>query len=149
MHFDNKAIVEVLTRCLNAIPLHYPAAKLDEFIIMPNHIHGIIWISEREDIRSKHHSLGHIIGSFKSAVSKSLHEESLIDGRIWQRNYFERIIGNEEELNSIRKYISENPLKWELDRENLANIPRRGQACLTPITTIKNIEESFYIKRKT
>jgi len=67
-------------------------------------------------------SLGAIIRSFKSAASKHINEINRTPGcPIWQRNYFDRVIRNEQELSKIREYIVNNPLKWALDKENPAN----------------------------
>jgi REP element-mobilizing transposase RayT len=145
--FNNPKIVTIINDCWINIPSVYPSVKLDEFIVMPNHIHGILCFYDIDYANKKRPLLGTIIGSFKSAVTKTLHEQSLIRGKVWQRNYFERIIRNDEELNSIRKYILENPLKWELDRENPNNRDCRGQACLTPTKSIHSFFEKE-IKRE-
>ena len=121
----------------------------DEFVVMPNHLHGIIWIIEsgvgvtdnvgaRRHIVGKtgpvvptthdqpHHgpkpgSIGAIIGQFKSVVTKRINQTLDSPGApVWQRNYYERIVRNDDELNAIRRYIQENPLKWELDQDNPA-----------------------------
>ena len=103
--------------------------EIDEFVIMPNHIHGIIVIYECRDMACHvstdkkaefgnpiKGSLGTIVGAFKSAVTKrvnELHKEKMPS--IWQQNYYEHIIRNERDLYRIRKYIRQNPKKWELD----------------------------------
>ena len=144
--FRDTEIADIVKKCWQKISLSYPLVKLDEFVIMPNHVHGILWIKESATQNKIRPKLGTILGSFKSAVSKILHAESLVEGKIWQRNYFERIIRNEEELNSIRKYIIENPIKWDLDRENPKHEFRRGQACLTPTSPIRLLFEPEDIK---
>jgi len=59
------------------------------------------------------------VGSFKSAAAGRIKRLQGISGEsLWQRNYYERVIRNEDELNSIRQYILDNPLQWHLDREN-------------------------------
>ena len=97
---------------------------LDEFTIMPNHLHGIIVITEKD--KATHRvattgltpdSLGSIIGQFKSIVTKRLRSIGLSDF-CWQRNYFEHVIRNESDLNDIREYIIYNPQKWLEDHEN-------------------------------
>ncbi len=97
---------------------------LDEYMIMPNHLHGIIIITERD--KATHRvattrlipdSLGSIIGQFKSIVTKRLRSTGLSDF-CWQRNYYEHVIRNESDLNDIREYISYNPQKWLEDHEN-------------------------------
>jgi hypothetical protein len=63
------------------------------------------------------------VRSFKSAVTRRLHEHLANDGPVWQRNYYERVIRNDAELNGVREYIQNNPMQWHLDRENPARIP--------------------------
>jgi hypothetical protein len=66
--------------------------------------------------------LGIIVGSFKSAVTKRINEERGTPGAImWQRNYYEHVIRDEESLNSTRLYIQNNPAQWDADSENPAN----------------------------
>jgi len=91
----------------------------DEFIIMPNHFHAIIWIVDvgatgsvaREKSSSiDPNSLGSIIGQFKSQVSRKVNRIRGTPGQsVWQRNYYDRIIRNVNELNYIRNYIELNP----------------------------------------
>jgi REP element-mobilizing transposase RayT len=142
--FEDIKFKNVVYACWNKIPSIYPSAKLDEFVVMPNHVHGIIWLEELRHPDKKRPNLGNVIGSFKSAVTKTLHEKLLVEGKIWQRNYFERIIRDEEELNSIRKYISENPQKWTIDRENPRNSNLRTKTDLiscVPINLLFNIKD--------
>ncbi|MFO7448215.1 MAG: transposase [Ignavibacteriaceae bacterium] len=110
------------------IPYHFKQIELDYFVIMPNHIHGIIIINECRDVQSnipanknyfskisppKGH-LGVIVRTFKAAVKKWCNENGYVKFK-WQRNYYEHIIRNEEDLYHIRQYIELNPLRWELD----------------------------------
>jgi len=104
--------------------------QLDRFILMPNHIHGIIFIcrgilryAPTKDAptpsRSPSRTIGAIVRGFKSTAAKKINQIRNVPGApVWQRNYYEHIIRNEKELNNIREYIVNNPLKWELDREN-------------------------------
>ncbi len=140
------------------ITKHFPFVILDEFVIMPNHIHGIIIIDtqpfvetkdilflnensqsvetksvETKNLSSLPSSQSHqipkwtsktiwsIIRWFKIGVTKYTREYTNIF-QIWQPNYYDRIIRNENELDNIRKYIIENPLKWEIDKNNTENI---------------------------
>lgn len=99
----------------------HPYVILDEFIIMPNHLHGIIIIdkgtslSTKEDYKNKFgpqsKNLSSILRRFKMAV-KTFATKNNISFE-WQPRYYDRIIRNEEELSRIRKYIHENPYKWE------------------------------------
>lgn len=128
-----------------AIPDHFNNAHLDEYIIMPNHLHGIITIDLncRGEVSSpkiqgrgtlplqEKRSLGDIIGYFKYQSTKYVNEILQSPGKtIWQRNYYEHVIRNEDELNRIREYIQINPLKWQFDRENpdrIENKPYQDQ----------------------
>jgi putative transposase len=91
-----------------AIPTNFPTVRLDAFVVMPNHIHGIVWLS-----RAGHAPpLPVVIGSFKSAASRAA-------GRaLWQRSFFDRVIRDEKELRALRQYVAQNPLRWALDGEN-------------------------------
>lgn len=104
-----------------AIPEHFPAVDLDECIFMPNHMHGIVFI-DRERARhasplQKMPNLGTVIGAFKSAATRRINQHRATPGEpVWQRNYHEHVIRNENSLAEIREYIDNNPLKWELDK---------------------------------
>jgi len=103
------------------IPTHYPEVKLDHYQIMPNHLHGIIIIDqptvgEGHALPLQIHSLTNIVGSYKSAVTKFTHKNNYIKFK-WQRSFYDRIIRNDRELYNIRKYIKQNPLKWEFENE--------------------------------
>ena len=117
------------------IPEHFSNAELDGFIVMPNHIHGIVVIGDdgrglachaptnRKFAKPISNSLSTIIGSFKSAVTKQINQIRGTPGiSVWQRNYYEHIIRNEDDLNKIRQYIADNPLEWDTDENNLVNL---------------------------
>jgi len=108
--------------------------QLDEYMIMPNHFHGIIILSENNkgvlqyaptnEFRSPSQTIGSIIRGFKSAVTRQIKRlDYPFFYSVWQRNYYEHIIRNENELNLIREYIQNNPLRWQYDRENLEGKP--------------------------
>ena len=121
--------------------------ELDEFIIMPNHIHGIVIIRQTNVVgvsfmkpeikmtisKSNHHmhllnnkkglinqtpTIGLIIRYFKSKCSYELHKNGF-SNNLWQRNYYEHIIRNEYSLFYIRQYIRDNPMDWNEDRNNI------------------------------
>jgi len=111
--------------------------ELDNFIVMPNHIHGIVIINETEFIKNdinvganghlplhmKPKSISSFIVGFKSIVTKKINIlRNTPKLPVWQRNYFEHIIRNNKEMNEIREYIINNPLKWDLDKENPNNV---------------------------
>jgi REP element-mobilizing transposase RayT len=125
--------------CWNAIPEHFQNVELDEWIVMPNHVHGIIVITSDDrnatsvgatHVRATHasplrphgpqkRSLGAIVGSFKSAATKCVNEyRHMPKGKLWQRNYHEHIIRDDESLKNIRHYIRYNPQNWNADEEN-------------------------------
>jgi REP element-mobilizing transposase RayT len=97
---------------------------IDEFVIMPNYLHGIIMVSSDPSRATAGvaPTLGQIIGSFKSkCVTEYLNhiETNNINetARMWQRNYYEHVIRNEEELNKTKEYIQRIPYRWEEDEE--------------------------------
>jgi len=98
-----------------------PSVQLykDEFVVMPNHIHGIIWIIDEKATHRvappdhprglKPGSLGSIIGQYKSITAKRINQIRNTQGiRVWQRNYYDRVIRNDKELDAIRQYIQAN-----------------------------------------
>ncbi len=104
--------------------------EMDEFIIMPNHLHGIIIISNESDStgtarrtptierfsKPTANTIPTIIRNYKSAVTKQINELRNTPGTIlWQRNYYEHVIRDESDLNRIREYIINNPRNWEND----------------------------------
>ena len=116
--------------------------ELDEWIVMPNHVHGIIVIVHTlEDVRAhgraplqqdktvlhrKPRSLSSFIAGFKSGATKRINETRGTPGvPVWQRNYYEHVIRNEESLNEIRQYIAGNPMRWAEDEENPKNIKEK------------------------
>jgi len=133
------------------IPEHYLGIEKDEFVVMPNHIHGIIIIvgvapCGRPNNGRVHPvlrqprgvaptlSLPDVVHRFKTMTTKRYADGVKqngwppFPGRLWQRNYYEHIIrlsasgyaqaDNENELDRIQKYIKNNPIKWDVDREN-------------------------------
>ena len=111
--------------------------ELDAFVVMPNHVHAIVIISDgpgratgRSPLQSgpTKRSLGAFISGFKSVVTKRINESRGSPGTpVWQRNYFEHVIRDEDALNRIRQYILDNPTHWEFDRENLAALKPEPQ----------------------
>jgi len=115
------------------IPDHFPNTKLHSFIIMPNHIHGIIEItvgaknfsplpSPQPSFRSPSKTIGSVVRGVKIGITKwfqrQFSNQYPVGKSIWQRNYWEHIIRNENEYNRITQYIINNPVKWENDKLN-------------------------------
>jgi putative transposase len=137
------------------LPDRFPGVELDEFAVMPNHSHGIIVIvgaglvpapdvprvvqptaeASRRATTRVAPTLGEIVGAFKSITTHEYvmgvrqHGWPPFPGRLWQRDYYEHIIRSEPELDRIRAYIANNPLRWALDMENpLARMPAKPGA---------------------
>ena len=106
---------------------------LDEWVIMPNHLHGIVVINDQTTNQStlvgahgrapllhrQPRSLSSFIAGFKSVTTKRINGLCHIPANpVWQRNYYEHVIRDERELFKMRQYTQENPLKWDLDPEN-------------------------------
>jgi putative transposase len=122
--------------CRNVIPVHFPCVLLDQYIVIPNHLHGIIIVGVNNhspnttDIANNHsphpmnvtnnHPQMDRAKNFsplrKYGISKTkwVQENANIQ-IIWQRNYFEHIIWDDQELNRIREYIIHNSIRWEND----------------------------------
>ncbi len=116
----------IVERCWKAIPQHYHGVELDQFIIMPNHVHGIIAIVEAEQCsastekkQNNYGLLSKIIKSFKDITVKTIRKEISNVAFGWQRSFYDHIIRNEKSLNDTRQYVIENSLKWQFDEENL------------------------------
>lgn len=108
-----------------------PNVILDEFVVMPKHFHGIIVITSsrgvlscpptRGSLRSPSQTVGAIVRGWKGAVTKQINEmRGTPNALVWQRNYYEHIIRNEQDLQAIREYIVNNPARWADDEENPA-----------------------------
>lgn len=132
---------EVVASVWLRLPLHYLHVALDEFVVMPNHVHGIVVLLDEADIRAdqantsgspigagsktaptKHarrHGLPEVVRAFKTYSARAVNEARETPGApVWQRSYYERVIRDEAELERAREYICLNPLKWHLDEEN-------------------------------
>jgi putative transposase len=111
----------------------FPVVSLDFFVVMPNHIHGILIVGAQfiapasvpynhvgiaqEGAMHRAPTLGEIIRTYKAASTRMIRQTANLEFA-WQRNYYEHVVRNEESLNRIRQYILENPARWAMDREN-------------------------------
>jgi putative transposase len=103
----------------NDLPKHYPHAALDSFIVMPNHVHGVLELRELDPGSAPRHTLSEVVRAFKSFSARRINKRRGVPGApVWQRNYYERIIRDENELEAIRRYIADNPSGWADDPEN-------------------------------
>jgi REP element-mobilizing transposase RayT len=146
-------IGEIIESCWRDLPNHYLQVSLDASVVMPNHFHGILCLNhtrsiaelipnenvqvvDRRDTAScvstgirtlgglQAGSLSEIIRSFKSGVTKGIHDRWLQRGRLWQPGYYEHVIRTSDSLQQIRNYILSNPQQWSADRENPSCSPR-------------------------
>ncbi len=151
---------ELAARAWSSIPARFPGVEIDAFVVMPNHLHGIIVIADDMSVgaplvgariepsepaatmaaptecdhdndaanrpANKRPTIGDIVGGFKSSFTVEYIRGvkagrwPAFDRRVWQRNYYEHVVRNEADLARVRRYIEENPLRWEFDRENPA-----------------------------
>ena len=162
---DDPIINAIIHNVWYALPSWFPTIELDEFVVMPNHTHFVVWnnvgtplagildagnadegapnmdggkpnmdggkprpyeIPKPQKINTAP-ALGDIVGAFKSLVFKVYLDWIEVNdpsrrAKFWQGNYYEHIIHNDRELNAIRQYIIDNPMNWNLDRDNLENI---------------------------
>ena len=112
-----------------------PHLSLDAFVVMPNHVHGIVLIEpvsepvqfaaqaasprRTQPAGPRAASIGSFVGGFKAAVTRRINAIGKpIDTPVWQRNYYEHIIRSEARLSAIREYIANNPANWAHDRQN-------------------------------
>jgi REP element-mobilizing transposase RayT len=112
---------------ISNLPKYYNV-KVDEYVIMPDHIHAIfiidnaLTVSKNKNIK-RNKSLSDIVSKFKSYATKKIREQLKSNEQFqWQKSFYDRIIRNEQELFSIRKYIIENQLKWDIEKNYPNNL---------------------------
>ncbi len=129
----------IVDGCWEEILKHFDFIELDEFVVMPNHVHGIIRIlCTNEDkginhvcrgvacnasthermslISPKHGSLASIIRSFKSACTKEIRTKFPNKNFQWQSRYYDHIVKNQNDLDRVRNYIKLNPFNWQNEK---------------------------------
>ena len=109
------------------IPNHFPFVILDQFVIMPNHIHGILFINKTDyaswqsnKFGCQSQNLGSVIRGFKSSLKRYANENNI--DFAWQERFYDNIIRDDKGLNEVRKYIFDNPQNWNDDESNEKNI---------------------------
>jgi putative transposase len=146
--------------CWEDIPNHRSYVSLDEFVVMPNHVHGVFWIEggratqvsplHGKSARLVPASVGAIVGAYKAAVSRQINKlrQGAATG-LWQPNYYEHIVRTDRALDAIREYIVTNPQRWAADPENPSSnggedieaflrsldviaVPRQGDTSVAP-----------------
>jgi REP element-mobilizing transposase RayT len=161
--FDDPRLRQIVDNAWADIPTHHPHVEIDEFVVMPNHVHGILFFGtsavtgaraqqaaplqrseplvapgalgvtdaraqqaaplQRSRPRVAPGALGAVIRSFKGRVTRDVRGAMGLDIAVWQRNYHEHVIRNEQALQRIRQYIIDNPARWAFDHENPAGRP--------------------------
>jgi putative transposase len=98
-----------------SIPDRFPGIEIDAWMIMPNHLHAIVGITECSAAKP----LGQLIGAFKVLSTRQVNGMRGTPGaKLWQRNFYEHVVRTEAELERIREYIAMNPARWSDDPEN-------------------------------
>lgn len=102
--------------CVLTIPAHFPGLLINHFVVMPNHVHILLTVNWG-DVPAGHTfpNLSAIVGSYKSAVSKSIHQITP-DTPVWQKSFHDHIPRTEKDFQEIWKYIDENPHNWDSDK---------------------------------
>ncbi len=135
----------IADQCWKYIPDHFRNVQLDEYRVMPNHVHGIVIIMNPDNddqfVGTRHvaslqndkptrkfgplpsKSLHTVIGSYKSAVTKLIHCKGYRFG--WQSRFHDHIIRDQKDLDRIRAYIHDNPAKWDFDKQNPRRAPEK------------------------
>jgi REP element-mobilizing transposase RayT len=139
---DDRAVLSrigvIAHECWRAISEHSTGVDLDAYVVMPNHIHGLIVLPRAP--RARHavplqdnsvlaparsfgspqsRELPTVVRSFKSACTRRVNQMQGTAGEpLWQRGYHEHVVRGSDDLEQLRRYIAENPLNWALDREN-------------------------------
>ena len=117
---------EIAQRCWEETPQHFVHSEIDAFVVMPNHVHGIICLLDvpatflpQDESANLPRSLGTVVAAYKAAVTRAMRLAGHnAQQPVWQRGYFDRIIRNDYEWERVRNYIANNPAQWELDEEN-------------------------------
>jgi len=127
---------EIIEKVWMNLPKQFTNVKLDEFVIIPDHFHGIIILENKKEglmnqartkekiwilMKNKKNTLGKVIRAFKAKLTRLIHEDGSNDFK-WHRNYYDRIVRNEKDLLIIRKYIKNNPLNLKIAKNNKNNL---------------------------
>ena len=132
--FEHPQLCALANEVWLELPERFSCVQLDAFVVMPNHIHGIIYLLASKEADQARTDLNGIIGAFKSMIAVRWlvwirENDPKRSGRIWQRGYYERIIRSERQLNAVRRYIEDNPRRWAEDRDNLDALVESMDEC--------------------
>lgn len=102
---------------LQDLERHYTNVRVDNWVIMPNHVHLLISITRQiPDVPSVSYCIPNVIGKFKVSVTREARKARLFSGALWQKSYHDHIVRGEEDYRAIWNYITGNPSKWQEDR---------------------------------
>lgn len=137
---------KIAKKCWLDLPNHYPQCVLDEFVIMPNHVHGIIIINNHNEhqisnietglkpistrdvekttlIINKRYSLSEMVRAFKTFSARKINKcQNAVGRQFWQLRFYDHIIREGDDIDDVRQYIINNPANWERDRNNSENL---------------------------
>lgn len=118
---ENPELRKILEKNWNALPQRFPAVTLDEYIIMPDHMHFIIWLHPDGE---SHPKLGDVMKAYKSLTGRAAlnylrKNEQICRNHFWQRSYYDHVIRNEADLQEKRTYIRNNPIKDDLKHHRI------------------------------
>jgi putative transposase len=133
-HIDKTGVMhcnefgEIVWDCWHDLPNHYQNIELGEFVVMPNHVHGIIFMIDDTDLgeekrdglkpspTEKRHGLPEIVRALKTFSARRINQKRGVKGvAMWQRTFHDHFIRNETELNTLREYVLHNPARWAAD----------------------------------
>jgi putative transposase len=125
-HVVPSAAGQIVENTWHGLTAHYRGLGLDDFVVMPNHVHGIVFLDNGAP------TLSEIMRGFKTFAARHINAVRSTPGQpVWQRGFHEHVVRSERTLEKIRAYVRNNPAKWHLDREN----PDTGRAGLKPAPT--------------
>ena len=120
------------------LPRYYPHVRLDAWVVMPNHVHGILILEPSDDVvgagfkpaptgTRRRHGIPEVVRAFKTFSARRINAtRGAVGTSFWQRNYFEHVIRDGKSLDRIRRYIVENPARWDEAPENPASKTHRS-----------------------
>jgi putative transposase len=117
---------EIIQSQWDLLPSRFPGLEIDQFVIMPNHLHGIIVLTEhlryREPATKIKPTLSDIVDAYKGGATYFIRRTGGIDEFEWHKSFHDLIIRNEQILHRVRRYIAINPERWIADRFYARNV---------------------------
>lgn len=125
--WETPALYDILKQTWETLPERFPGITLDEFVIMPDHVHFIIWLDDNVE---KPVALGDVMKAYKSLTAvvwlRYIKSNGLeCPGKFWQADYFERVIRDNRELEQTRQYIRDNPIKLRTSQSEMSEPEKR------------------------